>query len=154
VRSNSRPKRTLVVGVGNLLLKDEGVGIHAVRRLEQMQLPDHVQLIDAGTSAIDFISDIQNADKVIFVDAVKAGGEPGSIYRLTKEDIAARTGSQLSLHEIGVLEALNMAECLGGCGEVVIIGIEPKEMTWGMELSSELESKLPELIECVLTEIG
>jgi len=153
VNSDDSLKKTLIVGVGNLLLKDEGVGVHAVHRLQEMQLPDNVQVLDAGTAAMDFLTEIQSADRIVFIDAVKAGGEPGTIYRLTPEDVAARGESRLSLHEVGVLEALSMAEHLGGHGDVSIIGVEPKEISWGMELSADLQSKLPALIEAVLAEL-
>jgi len=151
---NNSPKRIVVIGVGNLLQKDEGIGIHAVKALQEMQLPDNVTIIDGGTSP-DILACTRGGDKLIIVDAARAGGEPGAIYRFQPDDLIAERGAAVSVHELGVPQNLRLMLLSGNePSKVVIIGIEPKEIEWGIELSPELEMKIPEIISVVLKEIG
>jgi hydrogenase maturation protease len=146
--------RIVVIGVGNLLLKDEGIGIHAVRALQEIDLPPDIKLIDGGTSP-DLIAYTRAGDKMIIIDAAKAGGEPGSIYRFKPEDLAAGKGTLTSAHEMGVVENLKLMTLTDNePREIVIIGIEPKDIEWGTELSPELQEKMPEIVKVVLKEIG
>jgi len=148
------PPGIVVIGVGNLLLKDEGIGIHAVQALQELELPPDVKLIDGGTSP-DLIAYTRAGDKLIIVDAAKAGGEPGTIYRFKPEDLAEERASLASAHEMGVVENLKLMSLAGNePGEIVIIGIEPGEIEFGTELSPELRSKVPEIVEVVLKEMG
>jgi hydrogenase maturation protease len=155
---NNKPKeitpRIVVIGVGNLLQKDEGVGIHAVQALQEIKLPKDVELIDGGTSP-DLIAYTRATDKIIIIDCAKAGGKPGTFYRFKPEDLAAVKGSLTSAHEMGVVENLNLMSLTGNKPEdVVIIGIEPAAIDWGMELSEILKKRLPDLIKTVLKEIN
>lgn len=145
--------KTVVIGVGNLLMKDEGIGIHAARALEETGLPPDVRIIDGGTSP-DLMAYVEAGDRVIIIDAARAGGKPGTIYRFVPGDLTARRGTLTSAHELGVAENLKLMALSGNePRETVIIGIEPKEIDWGTELSAELEKRLPALIKTVLKEI-
>jgi hydrogenase maturation protease len=145
--------KIVIIGVGNLLMKDEGVGIHAIRELEQLNLPADVNLIDGGTSP-DLIACTRAGAKMIIIDSAKAGCEPGAIYRFRPEDLAAEKAALASAHQMGVVENLAMMELAGNKpAEVIIIGIEPAEIAWGMELSPTLQTRMPKLIEVVLKEI-
>ena len=147
------PPRIVVIGVGNLLYKDEGIGIHAIKSLQEISLPPDVKLIDGGTSP-DLIAYTRAGDKMIIIDAAKAGGKPGTIYRFKPEDLAAGKGNLTSAHEMGVVENLNLMALTGNQPkETVIIGIEPEEIDLGMELSARLKRKLPQIIKVVLKEI-
>jgi hydrogenase maturation protease len=146
-------KKIVVLGIGNLILRDEGVGVHAVRELEGRKLPAHVEVIDGGTSLMELLPIIQEAERIIVIDALKGGGEPGTIYRVFPDDLMAEAERPLSLHQVGLLEILGMARQLGGDPQVVIIGVEPNEISWGMELTPEVEAKLPKVIETVLGEL-
>jgi hydrogenase maturation protease len=153
-RPEEAPTRIVVIGVGNLLLKDEGVGIHALKALQEIDLPPDIELIDGGTSP-DLIAYTGAGDKMIIIDAAKAGGQPGSIYLFKEEDLAAGKGTLTSAHEMGVVENLKLMTLTGNKPrEMVIIGIEPQDIDWGTELSPELQAKLPEIIRIVLREIG
>lgn len=148
------PPRIVVIGVGNLLLKDEGIGIHAVKALEEMNLPRDVKIIDGGT-APDLIAYTEAGDKLIIIDAAKAGGEPGTIYRLLPRDLSEENGGVISAHELGVAQNLRLLSLTGNePGEIVIIGIEPKEIDWGTELSAELQRRVPQIVRVILKEIG
>jgi hydrogenase maturation protease len=146
--------RITVLGIGNLLLKDEGIGTHVAQKLTGIVDDANVKIIDAGTSP-DFLSLVDgNTDKLIVVDAVKAGSEPGTIYRLTIDDLGLDSTSPVSLHEIGVLDSLKIMALFDRLPEsTVIIGIEPKTIDFGLDLSPEVEEKLPEIISLVLKEI-
>ena len=148
------PSRIVIIGVGNLLLKDEGIGIHAVEALQRIGLPPDVRLIDGGTSP-DLIAYTQAGDKLIIIDAAKAGGEPGAIYRFRPEDLAEEKGVLTSAHELGVAQNLSLMSLLGNKpAETIIIGIEPKEIDAGLELSTVLQQKIPDIVKVVLKEIG
>jgi hydrogenase maturation protease len=153
VTDKGSPKIT-VLGIGNLLLKDEGIGTHLVQKLAGIVDDANVEIIDAGTSP-DFLSLVDgNIDKLIIVDAVKAGNEPGTIYRLTPDDVGPDSTSPVSLHEIGVLDSLKIMALFDRLPEsTVIIGIEPKTIDFGLDLSPEVEEKLPKIISLVLKEI-
>jgi len=149
-------KKTVVLGTGNELFKDEGVGVH-VARILQTKLPpssSDVEVIDGGTSP-DIWSLIDGADKLIIIDAVRGGCEPGTIYRFTPQQIVADRGLITSVHQMGILENLSLIELVGSKpGETIIIGVEPKELEPGLELSPELQKGMPKIIQTVLEEIS
>lgn len=148
------PPRVVVIGVGNLLLKDEGIGIHTVKALQEINLPQDVKIIDGGT-APDLIAYTEAGDKLIIIDAAKAGGEPGTIYRFQPRDLSEEGGEVISVHELGVAQNLRLMSLMGNePDEIVIIGVEPKEIDWGTELSPELQPKVPEIVRIILKEIG
>ena len=150
----AKNKKVVIIGIGNLILQDGGVGVHAVRELEKRDLPAHVEVIDGGTYLMDLLSVMQEAERIIVIDALRGGGEPGTLYRVTPADLMAETERTLSLHQVGLLEVLGMVRQLGGNPQVVIIGVEPKEISWGMELTPEVGAKLPRVIDAVFEELG
>ena len=146
--------RITVVGVGNLLLRDEGIGVHIAHALQQIDIPHNVKIVDGGTSP-DLPYYLENVDKLIIIDAVKTGGQPGTIYRFHPHDMDIESEGSISLHELGLEQSLRMMRLTGTePKETVIIGIEPKEIDWGTELSAELQQKIPEIINIVLNEIS
>ena len=147
-----KPK-VVVLGVGNLLLQDEGVGVHFVQALNKDDL-DYVNLeiIDGGTSP-EIVSLVEGADKLIIIDAVKGGKEPGTIYRFGIDDVNLDSPMRLSLHQMDVIDSLRMLNLLGSCPKTIVIGIEPKTIDLGSELSPEIQSKIPEITRLVMKEI-
>ena len=149
-----KSKKVVVIGVGNLLLKDEGVGVHIAHALQQVNMPHGVEIIDGGTSP-DLPAYFDEADKLIIIDAVKAGGEPGTAYRFHPDDLTPEAERAISVHQFGLGQSLKMMSLMGNKPkEIVIIGIEPKEIGWGTELSAELEQRVPEIIKVVVGEIS
>ncbi len=144
--------RKFVLGIGNVLLGDEGVGCHVVHALEGIPLPD-VKIIDGGTCP-DAFQLLEDADKLVIVDAVKGGGTPGQIYRFHLEDITLEQKPFLSLHDVGLVDNLMLMKLWRNIGEAVIIGVEPREINWGLELSPELQEKMPQIIETILAELS
>jgi hydrogenase maturation protease len=141
-----------VLGIGNILLKDEGVGCHVAHALEQMSLPD-VEVIEGGTCA-DAVQLLEDVDKLIIVDAVKGGGMPGQIYRFHLDDVTVEQKLLLSLHDMSLLDALILMKLGRNVGEAVIIGVEPRELDWGLELSPQLKGRMPRIIDAVLSELN
>ena len=144
--------KILIIGIGNLLCRDEGIGVHVIERMKALELPDHVELLDIGTSTMDLISYLEGVKKLVVIDAMKAGGIPGTIYKCRPEDLLPTEDGPISLHEIGLIETLDMVKKKGLEMETVIFGVEPKVLDWGMELSDAVKSKIPAIIEAVLKE--
>ena len=148
--------RVVVLGVGNLLLKDEGVGVHVAHALHGTPSTDSVSLevVDGGTLPEVPLS-FEEVDKLIIVDAVRMGGEPGAIYRFRPEDIEYADKVLTSLHQVSLRENLWLMEQFRQKPkDVVIIGVEPEDMNWGLELSAKLQERLPQIIKVVLEEVG
>jgi len=146
--------RIVVLGIGNLLLKDEGIGVHIAHALQGTPPPAGAELdiIDGGTLP-DAPLLFEEVDKLIVVDAVQGGDEPGSIYRFHPEDIRLDSSIPMSLHQINLLENLWMMERFTQKPkDIVIIGVQPEDMRWGLELSPELQRRVPRIIEVVLRE--
>jgi hydrogenase maturation protease len=148
--------RVVVLGMGNILLKDEGIGVHVAHALEEAPFPDNVELevLDGGTLP-DATMSVGEVDKLVVVDAVQGGDKPGAIYRFRPEDISVDNTMPVSLHQIGLLENLWLMDKFSQKPrEVVIIGIEPEDMSWGLELSAELQQRIPQIVEVVLAEVA
>jgi len=144
--------KILIVGIGNLLCRDEGIGVHVVQEMEDMELAAHIELLDIGTSTPDLLSHLEDVRRLIIVDALKAGGSPGTIYRCKPEDLLANEEGPILLHEVGLVETLDMAKKMGREIDTVIIGVEPKVLDWGVQLSEEVKKEIPAIIEAVLKE--
>ena len=148
-------KNTLILGLGNILLKDEGIGVHVVEKIKNMALPPDVEVIDGGTMGLDLLYYIEGRKKVIVVDAVRAGDTPGTMYRFTDKNIAEVKGVLRSAHGVDFADALRLTAMLNTKpGEVVFIGIEPESLDEGMELTPMIEKHIPALIELVMRELG
>ena len=155
MKANKANKIT-VVGVGNELLKDEGVGVHVARALQEAPPPGNVELeiIDGGTLP-DVVLSLEEVNKLIVVDTVQAGGEPGAIYRFHSEDLKLGNRNFTSLHEISLLENLWLMDKFGKKpDDIVIIGVEPEDLNWGLELSEKIQQRVPQIIKVVLEEVG
>ena len=151
------PAPILVLGVGNLLMSDEGFGVRVVEELQKgSDLPRHVEIIDGGTAGHDLIDIIEKRTKIIIIDAVDGGCEPGSIYRFTPADLQnGSTYDMTSLHQIGILEILNYAHLFGQAPqETVILGIQPLSLELKIGLSPKIEAQIPKMMELVLKEIN
>ena len=144
--------RTAIVGVGNLLMKDEGIGIHVAHALQKMPLPSDVEVLDCGTS-IDTGFLVEEFDRLIVIDAVQGGAAPGTIYRFSLDDIEHEQLPLLSVHGLGLDQALRAAG-RGECPEeIIIIGVEPGVIGWGVEPTLELRGRIPAIVETVLQSV-
>ncbi len=144
----------LVLGIGNILLRDEGVGVRVIEAMQRMKVPSNLELVDGGTAGLDLLDVVADRRKVIVIDAVQADSEPGTVLRFGTDDLTPQGVAAISLHQVGLLETLMVAKHLG-CAprQVVIFGIEPKEMGYGLELSAEVATVVPKVIELVFAEL-
>jgi hydrogenase maturation protease len=144
--------KQLILGIGNLLLGDEGVGVHAAQVLLTETLPGDTEVLEVGTAILDAMEALEAADRVIVMDAVKAGELPGSIYRIPLEECKA-AGNIGSMHgfDIGRVMALSRRKDLP---EVVVIGIEPAVIDWTTELSPEVSGMFAHYLDTVRQEIN
>ena len=154
-RKQAPPCPTLVLGLGNILLRDEGVGVRVVEALQCTALPPGVELFDGATAGLDLVDVLADRRKVIVIDAVDGGGEPGTVMRFRAEDLMPREGGAVSLHDLGLLEALAVARQLGiAPREIVIFGVRPHVVDSGLDLSPEVARLVPRIAELVLAELS
>jgi len=153
-RAKSVPPKTLVLGVGNLLLSDEGVGVHVARELMEMKLPPGVSVVEGGTGGLSLLPLIQGAERLIVIEAVKGEEAPGTVYRFDMDEIRDRgCGLITSVHSLGIREVLDLSALTGKERHATVIGIEPKSMEIGIELSDEVKAKMPLILHMVLQEL-
>ena len=149
------PEPVLILGVGNILLSDEGLGVRAVKELQKVALPAGVELLDGGTLSTDLLDYIAGREKVVIIDAMRGGCPPGSVYRLCPDDIVGQPEHCFSLHQIGLLDTLASGQLLGLLPEeVIIFGVEPAKLGPGLELSPEVTQAMPELVRLVRAEVA
>jgi hydrogenase maturation protease len=148
-------EKILVLGVGNILLRDEGIGVRIVELLQaEYTFSPNVRLMDGGTLGLRLLDPISETDHLIVVDAVQNGQPPGTIYRLGTEELEKRVTFKNSLHQLDLVETLAYAEILGHRPDAVIVGIEPEDISpWGTELTDVVRARVPELCGRVLQEI-
>jgi hydrogenase maturation protease len=150
----TKTQNILILGIGNILLKDEGIGVHVVNKLKEMSFPDNVEVLDGGTAGLDLVDFIAGYKKLIVIDAVTTGDKPGTIYRLTEENLDIKPKAIMSFHDIDFLDALHMSDVMKEKPEeIIVIGIEPKDMSDGIDLSPEIEERIPRIIEIVMEEL-
>ncbi|MCX8125763.1 MAG: hydrogenase maturation protease [Dehalococcoidia bacterium] len=152
--SPSTAPRTVIVGIGNWLLSDEGVGVHVASALkDQLNGYPNVTVIDGGTSP-DSLLLLDDVERLVIVDAVKGGLRPGTVYRFTGEGIEYHKSLTVSLHEWSVADSLTAMLLLGRMPrETVVIGVEPELMDFGTRLSDAVKDSLPEVMRLVFNEI-
>lgn len=147
-------KRVVVVGLGNVLMGDDGVGVRVAEELLRLNLPPNVIVHPAGTPGLALLHLIEGYEKVVLVDAIKLGGEPGTVYRLGFDLSSFKDGGLLSMHDLDAAAALRLAVGAGlPLGEVVIIGVEPRRVRFGEPLSNEVEASIPKVVSLVLKEV-
>ncbi len=147
--------RIVVLGVGNLLLTDEGVGVRAIEKLQRdYDLPAEVVVIDGGTTGMEMLEDLSNADHLIIIDAVRAGKAPASIVKLVGDQVPVFFKTKLSPHQIGLSDVLATLAFIGEQpGGITVIGVEPVSLETSMELTSQVEARLPEVVGLVVEEL-
>ncbi len=153
----NQSKETIVVlGVGNILQRDEGAGVRVIQELDETyDFPEHVEVIDGGVLGLSLIGVIERADILIVVDAVKLGGQPGDLFRVPWEEITDRTRYKDSLHQVDFVETMSVLPLIAEVPRTVIIGVEPEDITtWSLELSPSVSARVPDLCRMVLDELS
>lgn len=147
--------RAVVLGVGNVILADEGVGVRVVEALERdYAVPEGVTVIDAGTSGMEMLEDMSNLDFLLVVDAIAAGKAPGELVQLRGDEVPVFFRRNLSPHGIGLSDVLASLEFLGAePKETVILGVQPTSLELSTELTPAIAARVPELVAQVVDEL-
>jgi hydrogenase maturation protease len=149
----SRPP-VLVLGLGNPLLRDEGVGVHVAAALAEAGLPPSVEVVDGGTLGLDLADVIGGRRLVVVVDACAGPWAPGTVLRLGPDELQDSAGAEISAHGPALPEALRLARFLGDPpDEVVVLAVVPADTGWGEELTPRIGRLVPEILSLVHTEI-
>ncbi len=147
-----RKSGVLILGIGNILQKDDGVGVHIVQSLleRQASLPGNIGIMDGGTAGFDLIGEMSEWGKIVIVDALKASDKPGSVYRFKPEQARARTTS-VSLHEVGIMEVIREMRFLGHNPDIEFVGVVAEDVdTLEIGMSEAVRESIPRAIEVVL----
>ena len=151
--SVSGGKRTLVLGVGNTLLTDEGAGLHVLAHLETHHpAPEGVTYLDGGTLSFTLAGPIEEADNLVVVDAAELKAPPGTVRSFVGEDMDRFLGSaRLSAHEVGLLDLMDIARLTRSLPENrALVGIQPLELGWGDQPSESVAAAIPQAAALVL----
>ncbi len=147
--------RILVLGLGNILLSDEGLGVAAIERLTAThRLGAEVEVLDGGTMGLDLLYRLEGVGHLIIVDAIRSGGAPGDIMRLEGDEIPKMLATKMSMHQVGLQELLAVSELRGALpAHVVLWGMEPAWLDWGTSLTPAIAGQLDALVEAVACEV-
>jgi hydrogenase maturation protease len=148
--------KAVVLGIGNTILTDEGVGVRAAEALqERYELPDTVEIIDGGTSGMELLGPLSGTDVLVVLDAVKAGHAPGTVVRLGGSEVPVFFRSKLSPHQVSICDVLAGLEFSGDLpGDIVLIGVEPQDMDLGLELTPAIAARVPEMVDMAVAELS
>jgi hydrogenase maturation protease len=147
--------QTLVLGLGNILMRDEGVGVRVAERLlERYDFPAGVQVLDGGTLGLDLLPWVEGVDRLVVVDAVDMGAEPGTTTRLEGEEVPAFLGIKISPHQMGLADLLAASRLRGYYPQQLVLwGVQPAAIEVGLELSPPVQTQVETLVESVLAEL-
>ena len=155
-KSGAEHGKTLVLGAGNLLLSDDGVGIHAIRRLREVaELPEEVEILDGGTLGMNLLHYLEGVACLLIVDALELDAPPGTLTRLSGDQVPAYFSVKISPHQIGIPDMLASARLRDLYpAEVVILGVQPAIVDVGLHLSPPVAAQLDNLVEQILAELA
>ncbi len=145
---------TVVIGVGNTILSDEGVGVHAARLLESdPRVPAGVTILDGGTLGLELIPYASDARRVLILDAMNSGNAPGTLARMTGRDLLGTTAGR-SVHQLGVADLIAALFLVSSDPqEIVVLGVQPAHTDWGTTLSPEVEAALVPLVDAAVAQL-
>ena len=148
--------KTCLIGLGNILMQDDGVGVHTVKEIgERFRFSPEIAIVDGGTLGLGLLPLIEGCARVLFVDAVEAGLEPGAIVVREGEQVPAFLGSKVSVHQAGLADLVYAARFAGVMPtEVCLVGIQPQAVDVGLETTALLKNKRDDLIRTVLARLA
>jgi hydrogenase maturation protease len=145
----------LILGIGNVLLTDEGIGVRALKELERrFTFPDNVELLDGGTAGIELLRHIRLRDYLIIIDAMKCDQEPGTVFRVEGADVPAAFRTRISPHQLGLSDLLAAAMLTDELPKnLVLFGVEPESIDIGLDLTDTVEASVEKLVNAVADEL-
>lgn len=146
---------TLILGLGNLLMNDDGLGVLAIERLrETFRIPSGVTVIDGGTLGLDLLPHLEGVERLLIIDAIDMGAAPGTVFRLTGEEVPRAFASKLSVHQMGVQDLLAVAELQGHAPrELVVWGAQPASIEMELQLSPAVTASLDAVLDGITQEL-
>ncbi len=146
----------LVLGIGNLIMSDDGVGVRVVQRLAaEFRFPPSVTVLDGGTLGLDLLPRLEGVERLLVVDAVETGGVPGTPVRMVDDEIPVALETKVSPHQMGLKDLLAVASFQGFAPrEMVLWGVQPERLDLGMELSPAVAARVDYLVDAVLKELA
>jgi hydrogenase maturation protease len=149
-------KRTLILGLGNILLGDEGVGVRVAERLLDLyHFPEGTQVMDGGTLALDLLPYVEDADRLVVIDAVDMRAEPGTVVRIVDEEVPTFLSVKVSPHQMGLADILSAARLQGlSPEELVLWGVQPGVIDTTLELSQPIAARVDVLVDGVLADLS
>src|ERR1035438_9755745 len=147
-------QHTMVLGLGNLVHADDGVGVHAIERLQRdARVPPGVFLVDGGTQGLGLLHHLSGVQRLLVIDAIDAGEPAGTLLRFEGKALRGLPG-KASVHQLGFADLMVALELLGDSpGEVVVLGVQPQSTEWSAELSPSVAPSLAPLIDCVVAQL-
>jgi hydrogenase maturation protease len=154
MNATSRPVGLLILGLGNVLCEDDGLGVAAVWRLRELyEFPEGVSLLDGGTLGLSLLPSIEDSERVILLDAIRDDGPAGSFVRLTGDEVGPAVANRLSVHQVGVADLLDAARWRDRLpAELILLGLVPQSLGLSIDLSAALTSRLDDFVERVADE--
>jgi len=145
---------TVVIGVGNSILSDDGVGVHAIRLLQgDSRVPAGVSILDGGTLGLELVPYASDASRVLLLDAVNSGAAPGTLVRMAASDLLGAKGGW-SAHQLGVADLISaLALVSTGPQDIVVLGVQPANTDWGTTLSPAVDAALSPLVDAALAQL-
>lgn len=149
-------EKIIVLGIGNILMQDEGFGVRVVEELtRRYTFPDSVQVLDGGTLGMELLGFIKGADRLLIIDAVNGGEAPGTFYRFANEEVKAYFKHKVSMHELGIQDVLSALELLEQpVKDVVVLGVQPAVIDVGLELSQIVQSRVEQTLSQTINVLG
>lgn len=146
--------RTVVVGTGNLVRTDDGLGVHAIKRLQtDPRVPRDITLIDGGTCGIELLAYLHDSSRLLLLDAVDVGKQAGTLVRMTGDELRVLPCGA-SVHQLGVADLLATLPLVSDISrETVLLGVQPASTDWGIELSPLVEASLGPLVEAAVEQL-
>ncbi|MFQ3574119.1 MAG: HyaD/HybD family hydrogenase maturation endopeptidase [Thermodesulfovibrionales bacterium] len=147
--------RTALIGLGNILLSDEGIGVHAINLIRQRYaFEPEIDIIDGGTLGLDLLHFFENRNDVVIVDAVNLKQAPGYIKILRNEEIPSTINKKLTVHHIGLADILSSLRLLGKYPKnIVLVGIQPKSLEMTLDMTDVLKDRLEDIIQFTIKEL-
>ena len=143
------PEMTLILGVGNIIMGDEGFGVHVARRLKECELPDNVKIEEGGVGGFNLLGSLDGIRRLIVVDVMMTDGSPGEVYLFKPDDVREPGKQLLSFHHVGVMELVQMWGLLGYQPEIFFLVTRPEKMEWSMELSPVVQGAADKAVELI-----
>ena len=144
-----------ILGIGNIILRDEGFGVRVAEYLDKhYEFPESVQIVDGGTLGIELTQYVTGTEKLLVIDSINGGAEPGTTFRFHNDDVMEHFQDKFSAHEVGIQDVLGLLTVTGHkIPEVVVIGAQPYDVEAGVELSDGMMELLPQMVEQALAEL-